>query len=63
VFLSVVQAIGQGQTFWIFALVCVFALWFIGRFVPETRERDFAQIDTDLQHRFGRSVNGTAESH
>ena len=62
VFLTVVGAIGQGQTFWIFALVCGFALWFVGRYVPETRERDFARIDADLQDRFGRRSNGTAES-
>jgi MFS transporter, SP family, galactose:H+ symporter len=54
VFLTVVNAIGQGQTFWIFALVCAFGLWFVGRYVPETRDRDFAEIDADLQGRFGR---------
>lgn len=28
VFLPVVDAIGQGPTFWIFAAVCAFGLWF-----------------------------------
>jgi sugar porter (SP) family MFS transporter len=62
VFLTVVNAIGQGETFWIFALVCAFALWFIGRYVPETKDRDFAKIDADLQRRFGRRPDGTAEA-
>jgi MFS family permease len=53
-FLGVATAIGAGQTFWIFALVCAFALWFVGRFVPETRNRDFDEVDADLQARFGR---------
>jgi MFS family permease len=55
VFLSVANAIGQGETFWLFALVCAFGLWFIGRFVPETRDREFADFDGDLQARFHRS--------
>jgi sugar porter (SP) family MFS transporter len=62
VFLTVVNAIGQGETFWIFALVCAFALWFIGRYVPETKDRDFAKIDADLQRRVGRRPDGTAEA-
>jgi MFS transporter, SP family, galactose:H+ symporter len=55
VFLTVVNAIGLGQTFWIFAVICAFALWFIGRYVPETKDRDFPEINADLQTRFGRS--------
>jgi predicted MFS family arabinose efflux permease len=63
VFLTVVNAIGQGQTFWIFALVCAFGLWFVGRYVPETRDRNFAEIDADLQSRFGRDPSvGAAQS-
>jgi MFS transporter, SP family, galactose:H+ symporter len=53
-FLTVVDVIGQGQTFWIFALICAFALWFVGRYVPETRERHFDEVDAALQARFGR---------
>ena len=53
VFLTVVNAIGLGQTFWVFGLICAFALWFIGRYVPETKDRDFRAIDVDLQARFG----------
>jgi SP family galactose:H+ symporter-like MFS transporter len=54
VFLSVVNAIGAGRTFWVFALVCALALWFVGRYVPETRNRDINQVDADLQARFRR---------
>jgi SP family galactose:H+ symporter-like MFS transporter len=54
VFLTVVNAIGQGQTFWIFAFICAFGLWFVGRYVPETRDRDFDQVDSALQARFRR---------
>ncbi|REE98255.1 sugar porter family MFS transporter [Thermomonospora umbrina] len=54
VFLTVVNAIGEGQTFWIFALVCVFAVWFVMKYVPETKNRDVDKIDADMQVRFGR---------
>lgn len=35
----------------IFAAVCLLALVFVYRYVPETKDRDFEQIDTDLQAR------------
>lgn len=54
VFLTVVNALGQGQTFWLFAFICAFGLWFVKRYVPETKNRDYDQVDADLQHRFGR---------
>jgi hypothetical protein len=52
VFLPVVDAIGQGQTFWLFAIVCAFAIWFVGRYVPETSHRTFLEADADLQARW-----------
>jgi sugar porter (SP) family MFS transporter len=55
VFLSVVNAVGLGQTFWIFGVICAFALWFVGRYVPETKDREFPAINADLQTRFGRT--------
>ncbi len=61
VFLNVVNAIGLGQTFWIFAAVCLVALWFVRRYLPETRNRDFAEIDADIQERFGRTPHGGAD--
>lgn len=54
VFLPVVDAIGQGETFWILALICALGLVFVARYVPETRNREFDQIDSELQRRFGR---------
>jgi MFS family permease len=51
-FLPVVDAIGQGETFWIFAVICLVGLWFVGRYVPETKEREFETVDADLQTRW-----------
>jgi peptidoglycan/LPS O-acetylase OafA/YrhL len=44
-FLPLVNAIGQGETFWLFAVVCAFGVWFVGHYVPETRDRNFGEID------------------
>ena len=52
VFLPLVNAIGQGQTFWLFAVVCAFAIWFVARYVPETSGRTFLEVDADLQARW-----------
>ncbi len=52
VFLPVLQLIGTGETFWLFAVVCTFALWFVQRYVPETRDRDDEQVDSELQARW-----------
>jgi MFS transporter, SP family, galactose:H+ symporter len=54
-FLPVVQALGQGETFWIFAVICAFGAWFVWRLVPETKDRNFGAVDDDLQARWGRS--------
>jgi SP family galactose:H+ symporter-like MFS transporter len=51
-FLPVVEAIGQGETFWIFAVICLFGVWFVGRYVPETKDRQFEAVDDDLQRRW-----------
>lgn len=51
-FLPVVDAIGQGETFWIFAVICLFGVWFVGRYVPETKDREFETVDADLQARW-----------
>ncbi|MDL4819342.1 sugar porter family MFS transporter [Actinomadura opuntiae] len=54
VFLPIAGAIGQGETFWIFAVIAALGWVFVGRFVPETKERDFTEVDADLRSRFGR---------
>ena len=51
-FLPLTDAIGTGEVFLIFAVVCAFALWFVGRYVPETKDRDFPELDADLQKRW-----------
>jgi MFS transporter, SP family, galactose:H+ symporter len=51
-FLPLVAAIGQGETFWIFAVVCALGLVFVYRYVPETRNRNYLEIDDDLQTRW-----------
>ncbi len=51
-FLPLVGWIGEGETFWLFGVVCVLGLMFVGRYVPETRDREFDEIDADLRKLF-----------
>ncbi|GAA2024433.1 sugar porter family MFS transporter [Catenulispora yoronensis] len=55
-FLTVANGIGQGQTFLIFGGVCVLGLLFVGRFVPETKNRDTNEVQEALFKRFGREL-------
>lgn len=55
-FLTVANGIGQGQTFLIFAGVCVAGLLFVGRFVPETKNRDTNEVQKALFERFGKKT-------
>ena len=50
-FLPLIGVIGTGPVFLIFAVVCVFGLLFVYRLVPETKGRDFEEIEPDLQAR------------
>jgi MFS transporter, SP family, galactose:H+ symporter len=50
-FLPLLSAIGTGETFWLFAVVCAFGIWFVGRYVPETKDREFPEVDAELQAR------------
>lgn len=52
-FLPVIELIGQGPTFWIFAAICLVGLIFVARFVPETRNRDTETVSADLRRRWG----------
>jgi hypothetical protein len=49
-FLRLVAWIGQGETFLISA-VCFAGLAFTARWVPETRNRNYLEIDRELQDR------------
>ena len=44
-FLSVVKAIGQGYTFWLFAAFCAIGLVWVIVGVPETRGRSLEEIE------------------
>ncbi|MEU4308498.1 sugar porter family MFS transporter [Streptomyces rochei] len=59
-FLPLASAIGQGETFWIFAGICVLAFLFVGRYLPETRDRDAEQIQHALHARFGHEPDPSA---
>jgi sugar porter (SP) family MFS transporter len=52
-FAPLVNAIGQGLTFWIFAGVCALGYLFAQRCVPETKDRPFSEIDAELRARLG----------
>lgn len=43
-FLSLEQAIGGAQTFGIFAILCIVAIFFVHRYAPETKGRDVDAI-------------------
>jgi sugar porter (SP) family MFS transporter len=53
-FLPIADAIGEGPTFWIFAVVCVAGFFFVDRYVPETKGRTFSEVDTEVRRRWGR---------
>jgi MFS transporter, SP family, galactose:H+ symporter len=53
-FLPIVDAIGEGPTFWLFAAVCLFGLVFVNRYVPETKGRGFGEIEEEVRLRWGR---------
>ncbi|MBD2898437.1 putative metabolite transport protein CsbC [Actinomadura sp. RB99] len=61
VFLPIATVIGQGETFWIFAVIAGLGWVFVSRFVPETKERDFTEVDADLRSRFGRRAPTSAD--
>ncbi|MFC7220747.1 sugar porter family MFS transporter [Streptomyces polyrhachis] len=53
-FLPVASAIGQGETFWIFAVICALAFVFVSKYLPETRGKDALEIQDALLERFGK---------
>lgn len=42
------RALGVGGTFWIFTAGCAFSCVYIALSVPETKDKTFAEIQTDL---------------
>jgi sugar porter (SP) family MFS transporter len=60
-FLSLVNAIGRGFTFWLYGVVSVLAFVFVYKFVPETKGRSLEEIEADLRGTaFGDAEGGTA---
>jgi sugar porter (SP) family MFS transporter len=48
-FLSVVNAIGEAATFFLFAALCVVSIVFVARYVPETRNRTLEEIQAEWE--------------
>jgi MFS family permease len=44
-FLTLVDKLGESQTFWLFAVLCLAALAFVWRKVPETKDRTLEEIE------------------
>jgi MFS family permease len=51
-FLPLAKALGTGATFLVFGAVCAAALAFVDRYVPETKGRDFAEIEAEVRERW-----------
>ncbi|MQY30113.1 MFS transporter [Nocardia aurantia] len=47
-FLPLIHGIGQGRTFWLFAVVCLLGTGFVAHWVPETKGRTDAEIAVAL---------------
>lgn len=58
--LPLFNTIGQGETFWLIAFWCAFGIWFVARYMPETRGREFLDVDADLQARWRGEVPALA---
>ncbi len=52
-FLTFTQVLGAGGTFWLFAVVCIFGLWFVVVKVPETKGKSFIQIQKYFKSKIG----------
>lgn len=43
-FLSLLEVLGSGRTFWLYAFICLLGLWFVYKMVPETRGKTLDEI-------------------
>ena len=48
-FLTLIQSVGTGRTFWLYAALCVLAWIFVYLFVPETKNCSLEQIENNLR--------------
>jgi hypothetical protein len=49
-FLTLVEALGPANTFWLYGLIAVAAWYFAFRLVPETRARTLEEIESFWEH-------------
>ena len=42
------EALNGAVTFLIFALICLLNLWYVWRFVPETKGKTLEELETEL---------------
>ncbi len=56
-FLLLIDAIGKPPTFWLYAILCMFALIFTLAGVPETRGRTLEQIEAHWRRVTARGVS------
>ena len=43
-FLTLIDILGPSNTFWLYAIICFLGLWFVIKFVPETKGKTLEQI-------------------
>jgi sugar porter (SP) family MFS transporter len=49
-FLSLVKAFTAAGAFWVYALMCAFAVWFVWKFTPETKGKNLEEIEKQWKH-------------
>jgi sugar porter (SP) family MFS transporter len=50
-FLTLVDLLGKSFTFWLYAIIGIFALWFVIKKVPETKGKTLKEIQTFLKRK------------
>ncbi len=49
-FLTLIGALGSTGTFWLYAIICFLGLWFVIKWVPETKGKTLEQIQNFWKH-------------